>query len=112
MQDILLPEKNKRESFAIAEDIRKKIEAVKAGLKNVCVHKGLFPESVAQQYPNLLPFVDVRDVANAAKDWPQLNFIVYHGGYRYAGGGKSSGRTSVCQTSSAIASPAPAASKS
>ncbi len=62
---------------------------VKAGLKNVCVHKGLFPESVAKQFPNLLPFVDVRDVAKAAKDWPQLNFIVYHGGYRYAGGGKA-----------------------
>ena len=30
---------------------------------------------------------DVRDVAKAAKDWPQLNFIIYHGGYRWAGGG-------------------------
>jgi len=62
---------------------------VKAGLKNVCVHKGLFPESVAKQFPHLLAHCDVRDVAKAAKDWPQLNFIVYHGGYRYAGGGKA-----------------------
>ncbi len=62
---------------------------VKAGLKNVCVHKGLFPESVAKQFPHLLPYCDVRDVAKAAKDWPQLNFIIYHGGYRYAGGGKA-----------------------
>ena len=31
----------------------------------------------------------MRDVAKAAKDWPQLNFIVYHGGYRYAGGGRA-----------------------
>jgi len=31
--------------------------------------------------------LDVRDVAKAAKDWPQLNFIIYHGGYRFAGGG-------------------------
>jgi predicted TIM-barrel fold metal-dependent hydrolase len=23
----------------------------------------------------------------AARDWPKLNFIIYHGGYRYAGGG-------------------------
>ncbi len=61
----------------------------KAGLKNVCVHKGLFPESVAKQFPHLLPYCDVRDVAKAAKDWPQLNFIVYHGGYRYAGGGRA-----------------------
>jgi predicted TIM-barrel fold metal-dependent hydrolase len=28
----------------------------------------------------------VDDVAKAAKDWPQLNFIIYHGGYRYGGG--------------------------
>jgi hypothetical protein len=60
----------------------------KAGLKNVCVHKGLFPPSVTQQFPHLEAFADVRDVGKAAKDWPQLNFIIYHGGYRYAGGGK------------------------
>jgi predicted TIM-barrel fold metal-dependent hydrolase len=60
---------------------------LKAGLKNVCVHKGLFPPSVEKQFPHLLAHSDVRDVAKAAKDWPQLNFIVYHGGYRWAGGG-------------------------
>ena len=61
---------------------------VKAGIKNVCVHKGLFPPSVEQQFPHLLAYSDVRDVGKAAKDWPQLNFIIYHGGYRWAGGGK------------------------
>ena len=59
----------------------------KAGLRNVCVHKGLFPPSIEKQFPELLAYSDVRDVAKAAKDWPQLNFIIYHGGYRYAGGG-------------------------
>jgi predicted TIM-barrel fold metal-dependent hydrolase len=59
----------------------------RAGLKNVCVHKGLFPPSVEKQFPNLLEYSDVRDVGKAAKDWPQLNFIIYHGGYRFAGGG-------------------------
>ena len=29
----------------------------------------------------------MRDVGKAAKDWPQLNFVIYHGGYRHAGGG-------------------------
>ena len=58
---------------------------LKAGLKNVCIHKGLFPPSVEKQYPHLLEYSDVLDVA---KDWPQLNFIIYHGGYRFAGGGK------------------------
>ncbi len=61
---------------------------LKAGIRNVCVHKGLFPPSVEQQFPHLLAHSDVRDVGKAAKDWPQLNFIVYHGGYRYAGGGR------------------------
>jgi hypothetical protein len=42
---------------------------------------------VEKQFPHLLEYSDVRDVAKAAKDWPQLNFIIYHGGYRYAGGG-------------------------
>ena len=54
----------------------------KAGLKNICIHKGLFPPSVEKQFPHLLPYCDVRDVAKAAKDWPGLNFIIYHGGYR------------------------------
>src|SRR5882757_7289138 len=61
----------------------------KAGLKNVCIHKGLFPPHVEKEFPHLLAYSDVRDVAKAAKDWPQLNFIIYHGGYRWAGGGKA-----------------------
>jgi predicted TIM-barrel fold metal-dependent hydrolase len=60
---------------------------LKAGLKNVCIHKGLFPPTVEKQFPHLLEYSDVRDVGKAAKDWPQLNFIIYHGGYRWAGGG-------------------------
>jgi len=60
----------------------------KAGLVNVCVHKGLFPPSVERQYPHLLAYSDVRDVARAARDWPQLNFIIYHSAYRFPGGGR------------------------
>ena len=62
---------------------------LKAGLRNVCVHKGLFPPSVEKQFPHLLAHSDVRDVGPAARDWPQLNFIVYHGGYRWPGGGNA-----------------------
>jgi predicted TIM-barrel fold metal-dependent hydrolase len=58
-----------------------------AGLVNICVHKGLFPPSVAEKFPHLLAHSDVRDVGKAAKDWPRLNFIIYHSGYRFAGGG-------------------------
>lgn len=59
---------------------------VKAGIKNVCIHKGLFAPSVEQQFPRLAEYADVRDVAKAAKDWPQLNFIIYHSAYRHIGG--------------------------
>jgi len=31
-------------------------------------------------------YADVSDVGQAAKDWPQLNFIVYHSAYRHVGG--------------------------
>jgi predicted TIM-barrel fold metal-dependent hydrolase len=55
---------------------------VAAGIRNVCVHKGLFSPSVEKQFPNLVAYADVRDVAKAARDWPQLNFIIYHAAYR------------------------------
>ena len=59
---------------------------VAAGVKNVCVHKGLFAPSVEKQFPNLLGYAGVSDVGQAAKDWPQLNFIIYHSAYRHVGG--------------------------
>ena len=51
------------------------------------MHKGLFPPSVERQYPHLRAYCDVRDVGKAAKDWPMLNFIIYHAAYRFPGGG-------------------------
>lgn len=51
----------------------------KLGVKNLCVHKGLplgaFNEKACT------PF----DLEKAALDWPDLNFIVYHSGYRGPG---------------------------
>ena len=45
----------------------------------------------ASTIPDLLQYAKVDDVAKAAKDWPQLNFIIYHGGYRYSGSGGADG---------------------
>ncbi|MEE2674449.1 MAG: amidohydrolase family protein [Myxococcota bacterium] len=52
-------------------------EAVRLGLGLVNVHKG-FPGllgSMAEQY------VTTRDLDKATRDWPQLDFAVYHSGY-------------------------------
>jgi len=57
----------------------------RAGVRNVCVHKGLWTPQIAERIPHLTPFSDVSDVAKAARDWPQLNFIIYHSGFRHIG---------------------------
>jgi hypothetical protein len=57
----------------------------KTGIKNVCIHKGLFSPAVAEKFPRLLPYADVSDIGKAAKDWPNLNFLVYHSAYRWVG---------------------------
>jgi uncharacterized protein len=59
---------------------------LKAGHDIVCVHKGLYPPSVEQQFPALVPYAKVDDVGQAAKDWPQIKFVVYHSAYRWASG--------------------------
>lgn len=54
---------------------------VKAGIRNVCIHKGLLPED----YENVITHwrhAMVDDVGPAARDWPELNFIIYHSGFR------------------------------
>ena len=60
-------------------------------LANVCIHKGLFPPAITEKFPHLLQYCDVRDVGKAAKDWPQLNFVIYHSGFRFVGGSYPAG---------------------
>ena len=59
---------------------------LKSGIRNVCIHKGLFAPALEKQFPRLTEYADVRDIGKAAKDWPKLNFIIYHSGYRHVGG--------------------------
>jgi predicted TIM-barrel fold metal-dependent hydrolase len=49
------------------------------GVKNLCVHKGLPLGAFNEKACTPL------DLEKAAKDWPELNFIVYHSGYRGTG---------------------------
>jgi len=45
--------------------------------------QGTVSASREKQFPHLVAYSDVRDVGKAAKDWPQLNFIIYHSAYRW-----------------------------
>ncbi|ABS63670.1 amidohydrolase 2 [Parvibaculum lavamentivorans DS-1] len=60
-------------------------KCLKAGVKNICVHKGLFNPATEKEFPHLRAYADVSDVGKAAKDWPDLNFIIYHSAYRFVG---------------------------
>jgi predicted TIM-barrel fold metal-dependent hydrolase len=73
-------------------------KAVKSGIKNICIHKGLFAPVVEERFPNLRDYADVDDVGKAAKDWPQLNFLIYHSAYRWVGGKPSEGMHEFNQT--------------
>ena len=64
---------------------------VKAGYDIVCVHKGLCPAVGRGRWPNLTPYATVDDVGKAAKDWPQINFIIYHSAFRWTGAPGASG---------------------
>jgi len=68
---------------------------VKSGIRNVAVHKGLYPPAMEAEFPDLKQYAKVDDVGKAAKDWPQLNFFVYHAGYRYAGGPPLQGASDI-----------------
>ncbi len=54
-------------------------KAVQAGIRTICIHKGLMPADYAQSWANVWQYQTPRDLPKAAKDWPQLNFVVYHG---------------------------------
>ena len=51
----------------------KEMLKTRPGFFNICVHKGLSPEATPD--PKL---GHPSDVPKAAKDWPHLNFIIYH----------------------------------
>jgi predicted TIM-barrel fold metal-dependent hydrolase len=55
-------------------------KAVKAGITAVCIHKGLLPEDYAKSMPDAWQYATCDDVGKAAKDWPQIQFVIYHAG--------------------------------
>jgi uncharacterized protein len=58
-------------------------KAVKAGITTVCIHKGLLPADYATAIPGgAWKYATVDDLPKAAKDWPQINFVIYHSALR------------------------------
>ena len=53
-------------------------KVVKAGVTNLAIHKGLLPADYEKSWPNVWQHATAWDIAKAAKDWPQMNFIIYH----------------------------------
>jgi uncharacterized protein len=58
---------------------------VKAGITTVCIHKGLLPANYRQRMPSTWRYGTVDDVPRAAKDWPELRFLIYHSGLETGG---------------------------
>jgi predicted TIM-barrel fold metal-dependent hydrolase len=58
-------------------------KAVKAGITTVCIHKGLLPKDYETAIPGgAWRYAGVEDVPKAAKDWPQISFVIYHAALR------------------------------
>jgi predicted TIM-barrel fold metal-dependent hydrolase len=57
--------------------------ATKAGITTLCIHKGLLPRDYESAIPGgAWKYANVDDLGKAAKDWPQMNFVIYHSALR------------------------------
>jgi predicted TIM-barrel fold metal-dependent hydrolase len=58
-------------------------KAAKAGINTICIHKGLMPRDYEASIPGGgWKYATVEDLPKAARDWPQLNFVIYHSAIR------------------------------
>jgi len=54
---------------------------VNSGINVLCLHKGLLPPDAETSLPGVTRYADVSDVGKAARDWPQIRFLIYHCAY-------------------------------
>ena len=54
---------------------------MKSGIKTFCIHKGLLPNDYADSF-KAWKHAMVDDIAKAAKDWPGINFVIFHSGLK------------------------------
>jgi predicted TIM-barrel fold metal-dependent hydrolase len=57
-------------------------KSVKAGINTICIHKGLLPPDYEKSFAGVWEYATAADIGKAAKDWPQMNFVVYHSALR------------------------------
>jgi predicted TIM-barrel fold metal-dependent hydrolase len=53
-------------------------KAVKAGITTICIHKGLLPPDYEKAFAGVWEYATAWDIGKAAKDWPKMNFVMYH----------------------------------
>ncbi|HEX2887802.1 amidohydrolase family protein [Vineibacter terrae] len=54
-------------------------KVVKSGIRQIALHKGLMPADYETSWAKVWQYNTHWDIAKAAKDWPQINFVFYHG---------------------------------
>ena len=57
-------------------------KAIKAGINTICIHKGLMPRDYEKAFAGTWENATVNDLGQAAKDWPGMNFVIYHSALR------------------------------
>ncbi len=57
-------------------------KAIKAGINTICIHKGLMPRDYEKAFAGTWDHATVNDLGQAAKDWPGMNFVIYHAALR------------------------------
>ena len=57
-------------------------KAIKSGINTICIHKGLMPRDYEKAFAGTWENATVRDLGKAAKDWPGMNFVIYHSALR------------------------------
>ena len=54
----------------------------KSGINVVCIHKGLLPAGYQTLMRPNWRYAAPDDISKAARDWPQLTFVIYHSAFR------------------------------
>jgi uncharacterized protein len=57
-------------------------KAIKSGINTICIHKGLMPRDYEKAFAGTWESATVKDLGKAAKDWPGMNFVIYHSALR------------------------------